>query len=491
MIPAITAAIVFYKPKQTTVTPTPPKSIAVLPFKPIGEESANEKMGLGMADAIITRLSKLRQIPVRPTSAVASYTDQPPKDSRTAGKAMGVDSVLEGTVQLDAGRVRVSVQLINVQDGNNIWAENFDENYTNIFNVQDSISARVVQALEVNLTSQQKQMITRRSTINTDAYQAYQMGVYYGTKRNRESLENAVAYFQKAIELDPNYAEAYAMLADSYNMQGYYGYLPRREVAPKANKAAAKAIELNPEMAEAYIALAFLQYGYPNGRIAAKQLLEKAIALSPYNSTAHVRYGWALLADDLDATVREMRLAQEYDPLSPLTNGALCNALTFKNAINEALPYCEKSVELDPALPTNRLMLADAYFLAGRSDEAIAQIKQRMAETEGSEKAAAEGCLGYYLARLSRKEEAEEIFGRLKVFAVENPGTLNDLVLISYALGRPDEGFSYFQQAFEKSVLTGGMFRNNPIWEQVRADKRTMDFLNEQIAMKSQPSPAR
>lgn len=485
------AAYFVYRPRQPAAGNAPVKSVAVLPFKPIGDESKNEKMGLGMADAIITRLSKLRQIPVRPTSAIAGYTDQPAPDSRAAGKAMGVDTVLEGSMQLDSGRVRVSVRLIDVPNGNNIWAENFDENYTNIFNVQDSISAKVVQALELNLTDQQREVISKRSTTNTDAYQAYQMGIYYGSKRNRESLENAATYFQKATELDPNYAEAYAMLADTYNMQGYYGYYPVPEVAPKANKAAAKAIELNSEIAEAYVALAFMQGRYPNGRVAAKQLLEKAIELSPYNSTAHVRYGWVLLRDGTDKTVKEMRLAQEYDPLSPLTNGALCNALIFDNKISEAIPYCEKSVELAREIPTSRVLLADAYYLSGRPDDALAQINSRIAETEGVERAGAEGSLAFYYAKLGRRSEAEEIFNRLKPLIDEQPSVLNDLILISYALDRPDEGYGYFRQAVDKRLLTSVMYEYHPIWEQVRADKRTLDYIYEVRGITPPPaSPA-
>jgi TolB-like protein/DNA-binding winged helix-turn-helix (wHTH) protein len=135
------------------------KSIAVLPLKPIGAESANEKLGLGMADAIITRLGRLRVIPVRPTSSVFRYTDQPPESSLSAGHELGVDTVLEGTVQRDDERVRVSVRLINVSDASTVWAENFDENFTNIFNVQDSISAKVVRALQVSLTPQEEKLV--------------------------------------------------------------------------------------------------------------------------------------------------------------------------------------------------------------------------------------------------------------------------------------------------------------------------------------------
>ena len=164
-----------------------PKSIAVLPFKTIGDESANEKLGLGMADAVITRLARLKTIPVRPTSSIIHYTDKPPESSLAAGHEMGVDTLLEGSVQRDADRVRVSVRLVDVSDGNTVWADNFDENFTNIFNMQDSISSKVVSALRVKLTPQEESALSQHSTSSTAAYQAL-----------RASVRDALGHLQHA-----------------------------------------------------------------------------------------------------------------------------------------------------------------------------------------------------------------------------------------------------------------------------------------------------
>ena len=195
-----------------------------------------------MADTIITRLSKIKQIPVRPTSAVARYTDTPPLSSVTAGNELGVDTVLEGTVQRENNRVRVSVQLINVADGSSVWADNFDENFSDIFTVQDSISTEGRSGvLEINLTHDERELLADRATSNPEAYEAYQFGVYFGNTRSKEGSEKAVSYFQQAIALDPKYAQAYALLADTYNMLGYYRYADSMEMADKSRVAAEKA----------------------------------------------------------------------------------------------------------------------------------------------------------------------------------------------------------------------------------------------------------
>jgi TolB-like protein/DNA-binding winged helix-turn-helix (wHTH) protein len=478
-IAMILFAIFKNRPPASLPNAQPIKSIAVLPFKTIGDESHKEQLGLGMADAIITRLSKLTQIPVRPTSSVFRYTDAPPESSVAAGQAMGVETVLEGTVQRDENRVRVTAQLINVADGKPLWADSMDEDYVNIFSVQDSIAAKIVSALQVNLTPQQQQLLAQQPTNNKDAYQAYQLGVYFANQRTKDSLEKGISYFEKAIELDPNYATAYALLADTYNMLAYYGFADPQEAALKARPAAEKALALNDSLAEAYIALSWLEGFKPNSRETAKRLLERAIELSPYNSTARVRYGWLLLRDDPNAAEYQMRLAQQYDPLSGISNGALGDMLVVQGKSDEAIKYCEKSAELMPDSVTAQTWLADAYFLSGRHDDAIIQIKKAINVAEGFEKLSTTGSLGFYYAKMGQTDEAEKIYEQLRSVEKKYPSVLNDLALIAYALDRPDEGFEYFQKSYEKRLAQVPINRRNPLWNDVYTDQRVINLIDE------------
>ena len=461
-----------YFQNQQSDNPEKIKSLAILPFKPIDGESANDKLGLGMADAVITRLSKLQEIPVRPTSAIFGFADRADVNPWTAGRELNVDAVLEGSVQRDGETVRVSVRLIKVAGGKALWADNFDEKFTNIFALQDAISTKVARAVSLNLSGAQEHLLTQRATTDSAAYQAYSFGIYFGNKRTKDGLQKAVENFQKAIEIDPNYAEAYAELADSYNMLGHYNFADSGEMVEKGRAAAEKALALNNRLAEAHVAIAYVQV-HDRRFVDATRSLELALALAPYNSTAHVRYGWQLLRmGKLPETVEQMRLAQEYDPLWPVGNNTLCTVLLFQHNFAEAVGYCEKAVELSPNAPSNRLSLANAYFFNGRVADAITQAK---AEIEaGSEKDTARGSLAYFYAKSGRTAEAEEIFRQLKT--VDEAEVLSDLMIISYTLGKKDESYAYFKKAYQKNLLPYPIFPFDPVWDEVRQDARFAEF---------------
>lgn len=468
--------IIYFKTEKSAVPSTSSiNSIAVLPLQPIDDESREGKLGLGMANAIITRLSKLQKIPVRPTSAIFRFTDEPVSSVAAAGRELGVDAVLEGTVQRDGERVRVSLQLVRISDSKPLWAEIFDEKSADIFALEDSISSRVAQSLALKLTPQQWKLLQDRPTNNTEALEAYQLGVYFWNTRTKENLQKAVGHFQKAIEIDPNFAESYAMLADTYNMLGYYHYADSREMMTKARAAAEKAIALDDSVAEAYIAMAFIQFS-PNGAPEAERSIERAIELAPYNSTARVRHGWILFRlGKPDEALGEMRLAREYDPLSPVSNGALCNALTYRENFAEAVKICEKAVELAPNAADNRLALANAYFFNGKTDEAIKQAKIKIETSE--DKWSALGSIGYFYAKLNHRDDAEAIVGQLKPQAAKDAGLYNDLTLISYALGRRDESFAYFQKAYQNKVVPMSLFYIDPVWKEIRNDSQFTKLL--------------
>jgi TolB-like protein/DNA-binding winged helix-turn-helix (wHTH) protein/Flp pilus assembly protein TadD len=452
------------------------KSMAVIPFKAIGEESSNEKLGLGMADAIITRLSKLQQIPVRPTSAVYRFTDQSEVDPWKIGRELNVDAVLEGSVQREGERVRVSVRLVTVAGGKPLWAESYDEKFTDIFALQDSISSKVAQSLALNLNNPQSPQIPAQfSTANPEAYQSYVLGIYFWNKRTRDGLQKAEAQFKRAIELDPNYAVAYALLSDTYNMQAFYGVAPGAEVYPKSKEAALKALALNDALAEAHMARAETQIVLDRDRQTAIKSLERAIELSPYYSTARVRYAWQMAnVGRIEVAEREMRLAQQYDPLSPLNSAALSMLLVYARKYDEAVMFGEKSVMLEPDNPSGRLNLSDAYLHAGDLEKAIATAEKEY--EAGDDKIYALGALGYAYARAGRTGEASKILEKLRVEAKARPELYYDSMLISYVLGRQDEAFEYLEYALEKKVLTLRGMRYDPKLDAIKTEARFIEL---------------
>ena len=234
-------------------------SIAVLPFEPLGQDMNDELLGLGMADAVIGRMSSLKQLVVLPTSAVSKYKG-PANDPLAAGRALGVDAILSGTVQRSGEHVRATVQLVNVRNGHTVWSEKFDQTFTDIFGIQDSISDSVARSLALNLTADEQKQLRKHYTTNAAAYDSYLMGLYFWGQRSKDGLEKAINYFQQAVEKDSNFALAYALMADCYYLQVYYRYNPAPETIGNANAAAERALLLDDSVAEGYVARAMASH---------------------------------------------------------------------------------------------------------------------------------------------------------------------------------------------------------------------------------------
>lgn len=478
LVGLISIGLFFYQ-KFQPVKATGINSIAVLPFKPIGKDSSDEKIGFGLADAVITSLSKQQKIPVRPTSAVFQFTEKN-FDSVNAGKELGVDSVLEGTVQRDGEWIRVSVKLIKISDGSTIWVDTFDEKFTYIFAVQDSISTKVAKSLMLNLSNAQEQQLTARNTSNSEAYLAYQNGRYFWNKRSKEDLEKAVTYFQKAVEIDQDYAIAYAMLADSYNMLYYYGFTKNsKETIDKADEAARKALSLNDSIPESHIASSYVQIAKYKNYDASVKFLERAIQLSPYNPTARIRYGWQLLRlGNMDGALEQMRIAQENDPLSPISNSALCSMLLLKRNYADALKYSEKAVELMPTAPLVKVQLASVYYLNGKPDAAISILQEEINVSHSRYDALAG--LAYIYAKTGKTKEAEEIYIQLKS-EISISNKYGDLALVSFALGKKDESLEHFKVMLTRTnnIVPLSML-SDPFWEETFKDESYKKLVSHQ-----------
>lgn len=234
------------------------KSIAVLPFRTISEGRNEDYLGLGMSDALITKLGGISQIIVRSTSTVLSQTGARP-DPLAIGRKLGVDLLLEGWVQRADNRIRVTIQLVDAHDGSSLWSEKFDALFTDIFDVQDKISEQVTRALMLKLSGEERKQLTKRHTDNSEAYRLYLKGRYFWNKRLVEGLKKAGEYFQSATELDPDYALAYVGLADCYNMLSFFSGFSPKDFYPKAREAAAKALELDEALAEAHASMALVE----------------------------------------------------------------------------------------------------------------------------------------------------------------------------------------------------------------------------------------
>lgn len=464
------SALIFYRYPNVFGSPgtSRAKSIAVIPFRSLDGSEDPDKLGLGMADAVITKLGKLQQIQVRPTSSVFDFASKQMADPISAGRSLGVDTVLDGTLQRVDGKVRVTVQLISISDEKTLWSDSFNEDFTDVFKVQDVIAERVARAFMPNLDDNQKRLLGQRATSNIDAYKAYTLGVYFWSSRNKDALVKGIDYFKQAIELDPDYAYAYAGLADSYAMMGYYQYDEPSEMFQLAKQTANHALTLDDTVAEAYIALAQVQKHFEHDNDASRLSLERAIELSPYNATAHQRYSWQLIADKkIVPAVSEMRLAHEYNPISPIVNTALCQILSYRGEREEAIAYCKNANEIDPNSSVHLRAYADVLFFSGQTDDAIGMLETAVQKNKRDQSWLIR--LAYFYAKTGRRDEAFKIYRELRAEESDDSRRFIHFANLAFALGEEKESYALLQQAAKNCAIPfDGVY--DPIFADLRSD---------------------
>jgi DNA-binding winged helix-turn-helix (wHTH) protein/TolB-like protein/Flp pilus assembly protein TadD len=432
------------KRAEATAANSQIKSIAILPFKALGSEAADEYIGLGMADALITKLSSIHQITVRPTSSILKYKNA--EDPSAAARELGVDSVLDGRVQKSGDNIRVTVQLVRASDGSPLWGKTFDEKYTDIFAVEDRISEEVVQSLLPTITDIQKQQLTRHYTEDTEAYQSYIKGQYYWNKRTIEDVRKAIGYYEDAIIQDPNYALAYAGLADSYATLGILDTLPAQETMPKARSAAMKALELDDGLSEAHAALGYVKHRYEWDFAGAEREFKRAIELNPQYPTAHQWYGWYLTSlGKFDDARAEFQRAQQLDPLSLYTNLTLGAPYYHSGDYDKAAAQYKRVSEMNPDFWLAHWWLFQTYTNQKRYDEAFAEAQQ-MAKLR-HENINSFPVVGYLYAVWGKQTEARQVLEEAQRAAKDHYVPSYPIALIYIGLGENDKAFEWFEKA--------------------------------------------
>ena len=465
------------------------RSIAVLPFKPLGSEMNNELLGLGMADAVIGKISKLKQVVVLPTTSILKYTDRA-FDPIATGKALGVDAILSGTVQRSDDHLRVTVQLIKVGDARTVWSEKFDQTFTDIFDIQDSISDGVVQSLALNLSREERKQLEKNYTTNAAAYDSYLMGLYFWSKRSKEGLEKAIQYLQRAVAEDSKFALAYALMADCYYLQVYgrYDRAPP-EILAKAKAAAERALLLDGSAAESHVAMAMVHSLQKQSRLAMESL-RRAVELNPNLAIAHLRYAWCLcVRGQLNDAVREMKRAQELDPLSPTNNAALGMMFIYARQYPSALKYCYKAAELAPNEAMMQENLAIAYAFNGMHEQAIAHY-QRVAELNPENRGDALAWVATVLASAGRNSEADSMMPEILELATAGKADPYNIAVVYTTRGDREQGFKWFAQALAgRRVDQPGTIRYDPLLDPLRSDSRFVELLrqNNRISLLETP----
>src|SRR5437588_828228 len=390
------------------VTTTAVGSIAVMPFKLVDEED-RDHLGVGMADLLITRLGALRQINVRPTSAILKYQEQE-ADPASVGREQQVDAVLHGRIQKIGERWHIPVQLTDTRDGSLLWKAEFDEDSSRLYAVEGPIAQGLAEALKVNLGANEKQQFAKHYTENAEAHRLYIEGRHYWNKRDQEGCRKAIIRFQQATDIDPTYALAWTGLADTYAFLGsaYFDPVPTREDMEKAKTAAARALELDDTLAEAHCAMAAIKGWYEFDWKGAEEELKRSLELNPHYATAIQDYAWWLLAKGrMDEALAELKRAQLSDPLSAPINSNIGAFLYFQRRYDESLAQFQKMFERDPNFGWNHTWIGWVYLEKGDFKRAIEEFKYEKSPYE-------EGVWGLAVAyaRIGRIEEARRILSR-------------------------------------------------------------------------------
>jgi DNA-binding winged helix-turn-helix (wHTH) protein/TolB-like protein/Flp pilus assembly protein TadD len=445
-------------------------SLAVLPFQMLGAKQGDEYLGVGMADALITRIGNTGKIIVRPTTSIQKY-DGSGVTPQTAGVEQGVDAVLNGTIQQEHDRVRLTVQLIRVRDGVQLWGETFDEKFTNIFALEDALSERVARSVRLKLTGEETRRLTKRSTERPEAYEAYVKGRYFWNKRTEKGIRKGLEYFRQAIALDPNFAEAYVGVADCYGILAFYAVLPPREAFPAAEEATKRALELDDGLAEAHATMGFIHFYYHwNGPEATKEF-QRSLADNPNYAMAHSWFGVSLAAKGLysEANVEAQR-ALEDDPLSPVIGSNAGWAVSLSGNADQAIDILKKTIEIDPSFPRAHLRLGRAFEQKKEYAMAITELEQAASLSSGE--ACYRGSLGHVYAISGRTEQARQVLQDLEARRGQNYVPSYAIALVYAGLGDNDNAITWLQKAYEDRSTGMAFLRTDPELNSLHSDPR-------------------
>ena len=455
------------------------KSLAVLPFTSLSPDASHEYLGLGMADALITRLGNLRQIVVRPTSAVRRYVNRD-HDPVKAGRELQVDAVLYGNIQRDGDRLRVTAQLININTGTPFWSEQFDTQWTDVFGVEDAISEQLARALTLHLTPEDRKRLEKRYTRDRAAYEAYLRARYFWNRRTPDGHLKAIEHAKQAIDRDPRYALAYTGLADAYTLLGSIqsDAVARREALARAKAAAQQALAIDEELAEAHTSLAFvLMHADWNWGLADAHF-QRAIQLNPGYPTAHHWYAYWLSARGRhEEALAAIERARSLDPTSPILNTDVAELQYFAGRYDQAIARAEEALAIDPEFILARRVLGWALEAKGDVDGAIGQLRRAL--DRAPDRADLVASLGHAYASAGRRQEAERALATLEGRSAHAGVDVDaELALIHAGLGRRDQALRYLERAYQQRSTWMILLAVDPRWNSLRRDVRFEDLVH-------------
>ena len=444
-------------------------SIAVLPFTNISADAEYEYFCDGLSEELLNALTKIEELKVAARASAFSFKGKSVAIAEIARK-LGVNTILEGSVRKSAGRVRISVQLVNASDGYHIWSERYDREMADIFDIQDEITLAVVDALKLKLFGVAKSDVLKKGTASTEAHELYLRGRFFWNRRSVDDFGKATDQFRKAIEADPGYALAYSGLADCLIFLGYYEVCQPAKAAPGARAAVNKALAVDSRIAESQASMALYMMYYEFDWKGGEERLLRAIELNPNLPTA--RYWYCSLLNALgrfDESYQQGCIALELDPLNPIVSGSIARGFCHAGRFDDAIQLSVKALDLAPDFFFTHLVLGLAYLGKNRIDDAIRHLRTA---ADTSDMLVVSSFLGFALARTGRTEEARKILGDFAEEARHKYVSPLCFCAVYAGLGEIDNALDWLERAWEDRSIPLMWLKTESIFNDLRSESR-------------------
>jgi serine/threonine-protein kinase len=444
-----------------------PRSLAVLPFQPVDPTHANPALERGVAETLVNRLSDLPGLTVAPTSSVRRAFEQQ-SDALAAGRTLGVAAILDGQMQVDADRIRVTARLLDVDTGGTLWSGRFDERMTGLLDLQDALADRLIGALRVELTPALRARVDKRYTRDPEAWRLYLNGRYEWDRKSEGSLRRAIGYFEAAQARDPTFALPVAGLSDAWSRLAVYGIQPPGSVLPQASRAAERAVALDPELAEGQVAYGHVLAQHDRNWAEAERHLRRAIELRPSYAHAHLVLAYTLLyrqrLDDARASVER---ARTLEPAWTSASTALGLVLYMRREYVAAKKHLGALVAAGRDAGAAKHYLARVLTMLGEGDAAVAVLADDAVPAPGGP-----SDLGRAYAAAGRVADAEREIAKLEAMGARGYGVGYDLCLIEAALGRRERALAALERGVSDQSQMIGMIRAEPGLDALRSEPR-------------------
>jgi eukaryotic-like serine/threonine-protein kinase len=451
-------------------------SVAVLPFVNASADPDTEYLSDGITESLINSLSQVSRIKVIARSSVFRYKGRE-TDPRAVGRELGVQAVLTGRVVQRGDNLSISAELMDARDNSHIWGEQYNRKLADLLAVQQEITRDMSEKLRLKLSGEEQKRLTKSYTANTEAYQHYLKGRYYLDKSSEESVKKAMEHFNRAIEIDPNYALAYVGLADGHLAFQFHSSAAPKDGYQRAKAAVVKAQEIDDTLAEVHASLGEVKSHYEWDFMGAEREYKRAIQLKPNYALAHWWYGVYLSAMGRhQEAIVEAKRAQELEPLSALISDVVGYIYLQARQYDQSIEELRNALEMEPNFALAHNDRGDAYLQKGKYEEAIAEINKALALSGGEPIYLSE--LGYAYAAAGQRDEAVKRLDQLKELSKGRYVGPSHMAVVHIGLGEKDQALEWLEKAYEdRSVTNFHALKTDPKFDTLRSDPRFADLL--------------